>query len=185
MQTNPHKIHIIGGPGSGKTTLARQISRRLNIRCYDLDEIAYEGGSGPQRSLETRLADISRIAAQESWITEGVFLGWTRELFEKAEVIVWLNLPWRVARWRIFSRHLKAELRRNNRHPGWRNLYNFTKWCASYYSDTAPLNKIIVNDGEENQVTTAYFLRGYWNKVIPCKHPSQVNDFLNSFKKNP
>lgn len=184
MQTNPRKIHIVGGPGSGKTTLARQIARRSNIRCYDLDEMGYEGGSGSERPLEIRLADVSRIAAQESWITEGAFLGWTRELFGKAEVVVWLDLPWRVARWRIFTRHLKAELRRNNRHPGWRKLYNFMKWCARYYSNTAPLNKIVVKDGEANRVTTVYFLKEYKTKVIHCKRSSQVHHFLNSLKEN-
>jgi adenylate kinase family enzyme len=180
MQTSSCKIHIVGGPGSGKTTLARQIARRLNIRCYDLDEIGYEGGAGPRRSLETRLTDLSRIAAQESWITEGVFLGWTGELFKKAEVIVWLDLPWRIARWRIFTRHLMAELRRKNRHPGWRKLYNFTKWCSKYYSGSAPLNKVIVGDIEQNRVTTASYLSEYKDKVVHCKRPSQVKDILNS-----
>jgi adenylate kinase family enzyme len=63
------RIHIIGGPGSGKTTLARQLSTRLHILCYELDTIGWEGGFGVERSLEVRLADISRIAAQPEWMS--------------------------------------------------------------------------------------------------------------------
>ena len=34
------RIHIIGGTGSGKTTLARKIGTHLGIPFYDLDEVS-------------------------------------------------------------------------------------------------------------------------------------------------
>ena len=33
------KIHIMGGPGSGKTTLGKEIASRFALPCYDLDTI--------------------------------------------------------------------------------------------------------------------------------------------------
>ena len=33
------RIYILGGPGSGKTTLAKRLSDRLNVPCYELDLI--------------------------------------------------------------------------------------------------------------------------------------------------
>jgi adenylate kinase family enzyme len=35
----PKRIHIIGSVGSGKTTLARTLSSRLNIPFYELDNV--------------------------------------------------------------------------------------------------------------------------------------------------
>lgn len=43
----PNKIHIIGSVGSGKTTLARELSSKLNIPFYELDNVMwkrYESG---------------------------------------------------------------------------------------------------------------------------------------------
>lgn len=53
------RIHIIGGPGSGKTTLARRIASRLKIPFYEMDVIGWEGGFASERPLEVRLRDIS------------------------------------------------------------------------------------------------------------------------------
>ena len=77
MQDRTNRAHIVRGPGSGKTTIALGMGRRLDVPTYDLDEIGYEGGAGDQRPLSARLADVSAIAAQAGWVTEGVFLGWT------------------------------------------------------------------------------------------------------------
>ena len=183
MTGSPRRIHIIGGPGSGKTTLARAIASRLKTPCYELDEIGYEGGAGAQRPLDTRLAEVKQIANQDCWVTEGIFLGWTEVLLQKADVIVWLDLPWRIARWRIVTRHLKAELTRKNRHPGWRKLYKFLQWCSTYYNDAVPLNKTkIVGDITENHPTTAYYLTEHRAKLVHCKSPSQVKDFFFNLK---
>ena len=51
QQDRAHRIHIVGGPGSGKTTIALDLGRRLDVPAYDLDEVGYEGGAGDQRPL--------------------------------------------------------------------------------------------------------------------------------------
>ncbi|MFL5624522.1 MAG: hypothetical protein ACJ788_02895 [Ktedonobacteraceae bacterium] len=165
------RIHIIGGPGSGKTTLARQLSTRLHILCYELDTIGWEGGFGVERSLEVRLADISRIAAQPEWVTEGAFLEWTNELFRNAEVIVWLDLPWRIAGWRIISRHARASLAGTNRHRGLIKLYRFLGYSKKYYKSLAD---------EHTRAAVARYIAPYTDKLVHCRRPSEVQAFLNS-----
>jgi adenylate kinase family enzyme len=175
------RIHITGGPGSGKTTLARQLSARLHLPCYELDEIGYEGGAGAERLPAVRLADVAQIASQPAWVTEGIFLGWTEPLFEAADRIIWLDLPWRIVAWRIFTRHVMAELRGNNRHTGWLKLYRFMQWTHGYYHHEVGIIDVHAEpEVSENRVTTAAYLAKFKDKVVHCQSPADVNLVLAS-----
>ena len=173
------RIHIIGGTGSGKTTLARKIGTRLNIPFYDLDEVGYEGGFGAPRPLNVRLATLERIAAQPAWVTEGGFILWVDELLRTADTIVWLDLPWRIRRWRIITRHIKADFARNNIHSGYLNLYRFYITSRQYDRDpTIFVPQLPDGDGYENRATTAHYLVPYMLKVVHCRTTSDVAAFV-------
>lgn len=175
------RVHIIGGPGSGKTTLARILSERMRTPPFDLDEIGYEGGAGPSRPLAVKLEDVRRIASQPTWITEGAFLWWTEDLFHAADVIVWLDLPFRIAARRIVLRHLKAELAGRNRHPGWRNLLRFLNGVRRYHrSETPARPRALDDDGAVTRYATAEALTPYVSKVVHCWCPANVASFLAS-----
>lgn len=164
------RIHIMGGSGSGKTTLAKNSALHLDIPYYEIDVVGWENGHGSLRPLEVRLRDIHAIALQPSWVTDNFFAGWTDELLEAADIIVFLDLPWRVACWRIIIRHLRASLAGTNRHRGLLKLYRFLVSVKKYYTST---------DGAEGtRVAELRYLQPYNNKVIRCRKPSDVETFF-------
>lgn len=103
------KIHIIGIPSAGKTTLAGALSHRLASPHFALDELAFVDDRWTLRPTSERDAMLDEILEQASSITEGGFLGWTGDLFAEADLIIWLDPPLRVLVWR--------HIRRFARHP--------------------------------------------------------------------
>src|SRR4051812_29398334 len=83
IDRRPKRMQLMTGPGGGKTTLARQLSSRLNVPCYNLAHTASESGAGRKIVLEERVESLRRIIVQPGWITEGAFLWWT-EPFPKS-----------------------------------------------------------------------------------------------------
>lgn len=115
----PRRIHVIGGPGTGKTTLAGGLGEALGLAVIHLDDIArVGGGTGRVRTPAERDPLVAAILAGDAWITEGVHLGWTEPLLARAELIVWLEAATgSAAAGRIAERFVAgawAELRRRS-----------------------------------------------------------------------
>lgn len=130
------KIHILGGSGSGKTSLARHLSSVLHVPHYDLDAIGLEKGLVTEE-------DAFAIAAQPAWVSEGVYLIFTEPLLYAADVIVLLEVPWSVAIWRIILRHVRRSLHGTNPYPGLneiRLLFQLLKYPRRY-----AMNKVNTN----------------------------------------
>lgn len=106
------KILIIGGPGSGKTTFARKLSYRLNMPCFDLDDIFWNNEQGKaftqKRSEEERLTLLNTLLnTHRSWIMEGVYTkDWVQPVYEQANHIFYINTNLYLRHIRIIKRYL-------------------------------------------------------------------------------
>jgi cytidylate kinase len=184
------RIHITGGPGSGKTTAGRYLSEALGVPLLSLDYYWLDTNA---RLNEPRNGSIvtdavaehvRQLSQRDEWLTEGGFLDWTEPLMERAQLIIWMQAPWRVASYRIMTRHIRAELARNNRFPGWRRLYAFWRWAAHYYNDT---NSPGLNPfGTPNTLgTLRTTLERYSDKVIACSSRAEVKSLARDLQAAP
>lgn len=86
------RIHLMGGPGSGKSYLAAKISDRYDLPHISLDEIAYQNKfcTAP-RTRQERLNMVSTYSQRSCWVAEGVYFSWVGKSLKYAEIIIILK----------------------------------------------------------------------------------------------
>jgi adenylate kinase family enzyme len=88
------RIVIVGASGSGKTTMARSLSKGLSLDLLELDSVNWSGKVGSKRDEEEAKGLVADFAARPNWVIEGVY-GWLAiPAIPRASTLIWLDLPW-------------------------------------------------------------------------------------------
>lgn len=133
--------------------------------------------------MELRLEDVRQIESQPTWVSEGGFIWWVDDLLRGADVIIWLDLHWTLCYRRIVLRHIRADIARNNSHPGFLTMLRFAKGVRPYYLDPVPAVPADANDdATKNRAAVAQALSPYSHKTIHCRHPADVAGFLSQME---
>jgi adenylate kinase family enzyme len=96
------RVNVKGISGSGKSTFATELARRLELPCIELDAL-HHGPNWSEPTAEEFRASVreAMAAAPDGWVIDGNYewkLGDT--VVAEADTIVWLDLPFRIkARW--------------------------------------------------------------------------------------
>ena len=173
MTIKPKKIHIIGIYGSGKSTLAEELSKLLKIKTYDLDEIKYKRKYDIIRPVKDRLRIVKSISKKSQWITEGAWLDYALDLYKKADLVIFLQIPKRELYKRIVLRHFKRKL--NGIEYSGNNFKNTLKILNNvrkYFED--PTHFMTIKSHKK-------YLKQAKNVII-IKNKQDIRNFLHSIK---
>jgi adenylate kinase family enzyme len=171
----PKRIHIIGSVGSGKTFLARFLSKQILIPYYQLDNMVWKRtpNGDVRNSDQERDRLLKEIISQESWIVEGAHHKWVSESFEKSDLIIYIS-PSKLSRdIRVFTRFLKQKfgLERGNYNQSIKVLFKHFKWNKEY--DIIKKPEIFI------------MLKPHMSKVkVIRKNNEIINNLENWFLKN-
>ncbi|MET3193465.1 AAA family ATPase [Bacillus sp. OAE603] len=136
MKNMPKRIHIIGSVGSGKTTLAKNISNILSISYYELDNIVWKRTSNGdiRNSMDDRDAIFQNIIGQDYWIVEGVHYEWVKKSFELADMILLLDVSKKKRKYRILKRFIlqRLNIEKANYKPTLKMLRKMYKWNHNF-----------------------------------------------------
>ena len=107
------RIAVIGNGGGGKSTLARALSRDLDIPLHEVDEVQWLPG-WRRAPLDEVAHILEGWAADDAWIIDG-FGPWPviDRRMARADTIVYVDFPFRTHLWWAAKRQLVSVLRRS------------------------------------------------------------------------
>ena len=97
------RVMIIGGPGSGKSTLAREMGARLGLPVTHIDQFQFEAG-WVETNPAQRDGRIRMVIAGDSWIIDGNYSSTAQERMDRADTLIWLDVPIWKRIWRVMLR---------------------------------------------------------------------------------
>lgn len=101
--SEPQRILIIGGPGNGKSTLARKITSATGLPLVHLDAHYWRPGWDAMPDDEW-FPTVAELISADRWVMDGNFGSTLPARLARADLAVVLDLPRRVTMWRIAKR---------------------------------------------------------------------------------
>lgn len=123
------RVAVIGGSSVGKTTLSKELAHRLGVPHIEIDALHHDPDwtEAPAEVLQARV-DAAMAAAPDGWVADGNYHGKLGvSVLERADTLVFLDLPYRTAlrrvTWRTFRRLLTREELWNGNRETLRNTF--------------------------------------------------------------
>jgi adenylate kinase family enzyme len=138
----PSRILVAGTSGAGKTTLAARIGALLHLPHVEIDALFHGPGWTPRPTFE---ADVRRFTDRPDWVTEWQYGAVRTLLGQRADLLVWLDLPrarviGQVVRRTVRRRLLREGLWHGNQEPRWTVLTDrdhIVRWAWRMHPRTA------------------------------------------------
>jgi adenylate kinase family enzyme len=98
-----HRILIIGSPGAGKSTLARELGGMLDLPVIHMDREYWQPGwvEPPKEEWHQRVA---ALVQGERWIMDGNYGGSLKMRLSRAERVIFMDYPRWLCLWRVVKR---------------------------------------------------------------------------------
>lgn len=134
------RVIVIGCGGAGKSTFSRNLSDKLDIPVYHLDKLFWNRGwiSTPQDEFDNK---IQELANRDKWIIDGNYIRTFDMRAERADTIIFINMPTYVCFYRVIKRRVmyKDKSRPDMAEGCPEGIdFEFFKWVLTYNKKIRP-----------------------------------------------
>jgi adenylate kinase family enzyme len=169
---------VVGSSGSGKTTVAIDLAKRLGVPHIELDSIYHQPGWQPLPEEEFKQS-VAAATSGIRWVIDGNYSAVWELVWSRADAVVILAYPRRLVTKQLFKRTIvrvvsRQRLWNSNREP-WSNLFswnpekNIIRWSWTNHDKYHHRYLDAMSDPRWSHITflrlthpqqTAIFLRG-------------------------
>jgi adenylate kinase family enzyme len=109
LPQRPSRIVVAGTSGSGKTTLSAAIAAVLDLEHVEIDALFHGPDWTPREAFEL---DVATFIERPSWVTEWTY-GLVRDrVADRADLVIWLDLPRHMVMRQVIERTLRRRCQR-------------------------------------------------------------------------
>ncbi|MFE3839449.1 AAA family ATPase [Pseudogemmobacter sonorensis] len=170
------RIMIIGQPGSGKSTLARELGRITGLPVVHIDRIHWQPG-WVERSRPEKTRLCLEVEAGEAWIFEGGHSATWKNRIQRADLLVWLDLPlglrFRRVLWRLVRSYGRSrpDLPEGCPERLGRETFAFWAWIwNTHHSARAAMERLAVSEHAAG-------------KLVHLRRPREVAQWLSRLEQ--
>ncbi len=126
FRANHPRIAVVGTTGSGKTTLAQTLGKRLDLAVIELDSIHW-GPNWTPIDLQVFRQQLSLELEQPRWVVDGNYSQLRDLIWSRADTLIWLDYAFPIIFWllarRTIGRIARREVLWNGNRENFRGLF--------------------------------------------------------------
>ncbi len=104
------RINVVGTSGCGKSTVGKRLAEILSVPYIQLDEL-YWKPNWAESTDEELFLKLEKALSPEEWVLDGNYNRTTSIKWKRAQIVVYLDLPFRIVLYRIIKRSFLRGIR--------------------------------------------------------------------------
>lgn len=170
------RVVIVGSSSSGKTTLAKSLSKKLNIEHKELDSFYWEP-NWTEAAIDDFRQRVDTFTQNKNWITDGNYRSVRDIVWGRATYVIWLDYPFHIIIRQFFRRSIirsisRQELWNGNKETLWNSILrpqSLLMWILKTYKHNKKRYSDLMQSEEFPHL-----------KYLHFKHPEETKKFLNT-----
>ena len=165
------RMIVIGSSCAGKSTLSQKLSKELQCTYIQLDALNWLPNWVERDSADLLALLEEAVTQNEHWVLDGNYTRTQPVSWPRAEVVVWLNYPFRIVIWRALKRAFRRSFKGEILYSGNRETFRRT-----FLSRDSILWWLVHTFHRRRRKYTALFASGKYPHlhVIELRHPREA-----------
>ncbi|QTA78668.1 NTP hydrolase p-loop-containing [Desulfonema limicola] len=170
------RIIVVGTSCSGKTTLARKLSARLELPHIEMDAL-YWDCNWTERPESEFIELVENTVMQKSWVMDGNYRIVRDIVWGRANILIWLNYPFLTILYQALMRTISRAITKEELFSG-----NRESFVMSFCSKESILLWVLKSYPRRKREYPMLFKSGKYShlRIIELKTRRQTDDFLQA-----